>query len=337
MTRRWFENKDKQFDCQSMVVKLIDLARNRGADKEALLRGTGIFYEDLFNQQNYLSFQQLEKLLLNAQKQVNSQDLSFLLGRRLFPNHNPDISGLINNARTLQDLIRLVSCYQYLCFPYLSITSKHHDGKLWLLVNNAISESGQQTFLYEILCTAINATSKWHIGHQLPFCFYFRQKRPRNIYQYEENLGHRLTFDYPMNMIAIEEHWLGKKLVNSSSLARQYHRQHCSQALAKVPQRTGFLQFVARQIADRNINNLDDLARMLDISPATLKRKFKQHGSSFQKLHDQLRAQTALFDLKVRNLTNEQAADSLNMSNLPNFRRAIKRWTGMTPSELKAR
>ncbi|BDX08454.1 helix-turn-helix domain-containing protein [Planctobacterium marinum] len=79
-----------------------------------------------------------------------------------------------------------------------------------------------------------------------------------------------------------------------------------------------------------------NLTSGMQISPATLKRKLKQHGTSFQKLQDLSKAQTALFDLKVKNLTNEQAAQSSQFKNLPNFRRTIKRWTGMTPSELKS-
>lgn len=336
MNRAWFELKDKQFDCQSLVVKLIDLCRNRGADTEQLLRGTGIFYEDLYRRQHYLSFEQIAKLLSNAQKLVKSNDLSFLLGRRLFPNHNPDISELINNARSLRDLLRIMQCYQYLMFPWLYITCKQHQNKTWLIVENAVAVSPQQLFFFEMLCTVINATCKWHIGHQIPLHFYFQQNRPRNIYQYEENLGHRLTFNYPLNMIAVDNEWLDKKLLNSSLLARKHHRKLCSQQLHKVPQRTGLLQYVKQQLQRENINNLEDMAEALAISPATLKRKLKLHGSSFQNLHDKVKSQTVLFDLKVRQLTNEQAAQSAKFSNLPNFRRAIKRWTGMTPSQLKS-
>ncbi|MCC2606963.1 AraC family transcriptional regulator [Planctobacterium marinum] len=336
MTRAWFENKDKQFDCQSMVVKLIDLCRNRGADIEPLLRGTGIFYEDLYRRQNYLSFAQIETLLSNAQKQVNSSDLSFLLGRRLFPNQNPDVSELIYNATSLADLLRLCRCYQYLMFPWLFITVRQHQDKTWLIVDNAIAESAQQLFFYEMLYTAVNATCKWHIGHQIPLHFYFRQKRPRNIYQYEENLGHRLTFNYPLNMIAVDNQWLNKKLLNSSALARQHHRLQCSAQLHKTPQRIGLLQYTRQLLTRENINNLEELADALAISQATLKRKLKQHGCSFQQIHDSVKSQTALFDLKVRQLSNEQAASSSRFNNLPNFRRAIKRWTGMTPSQLKS-
>lgn len=336
MTRLWFELKDKQFDCQTLVIKLLDLARNRGADVELLLRGTGIFYQDLLSRQQYLSFEQLEKLLANAEKQVNSRDLSFLLGRRLFPNHDADVSELINNARSLDDLFRLMLCYQYFMFPWLWIKRKQHEGKTWVVVNNAVAESSQQTFIYEMLCTAINATCKWHIGHQIPLHFYFKQKRPRNIYQYEENLGHRLTFDYPMNMVAIDTHWLHKPLLNNSALVRRHHRRQCSTRLKKVRQKTGLLQYATHLLLSTNINNQEDLADAMEISLATLKRKLKKHGSSFQKLQDQTKSQTALFDLKVRNLSNEQAAHLLNFNNLPNFRRAIKRWTGLTPSQLKS-
>lgn len=337
MTRYWFENKDKQFDCQSLVVRLLDLSKNRGANVEQVLRGTGVFYEDLFLSDHYISFEQLEALLANAQRLVSSQDLSFLLGRRLITHQQGDVSPLVYNVRTLQDLLNVVRCYQYLLFPWLYFTVKRYDDKTWLLVNSSVSESEQNDVLFEIFCTALNAICKWHIGHQVPMHFYFKQKRPKNIYQFEENLGHRLVFDYPMDMIAVDNIWLSKPLTNSNILARNFHRKQCSTALKKVPQRTGLLQLVAHKLKHNQNLSLEQVAESLHVSPATFKRKLKQHNTSYQKLQDRVRSQTALFDLKVKGLTNEQAAATLNFSSLANFRRAIKRWTGLTPSELKAR
>ena len=68
---------------------------------------------------------------------------------------------------------------------------------------------------------------------------------------------------------------------------------------------------------------------------ATFKRKLKQHGSSFQELQDQLRKQQAVYWLQLQGLNNEESAIKMEFSDIPNFRRAVKRWTGLTPSQLR--
>jgi AraC-like DNA-binding protein len=71
------------------------------------------------------------------------------------------------------------------------------------------------------------------------------------------------------------------------------------------------------------------------MSAASLKRKLSEHQTSFSDLHDNIRRQQAIFYLQVQKLNNEQSAVKMAFSDITNFRRAVKRWTGLTPSELR--
>lgn len=373
MSRTWFELDDKCLNSHSLAVRLIDLAIQRGANRDTLLRGTGIFYQDLQHSPIKLSPQQLFKLIANAQKQVTSHDLSFLLGRRLFPSNLGIASQLLSNARHFNDMLRMVQCFQSIIFPYLHVrverlstrslntglsenahsnkvcqhrdfhhknaqqNSAHYD-KTYLLISTAMAESNKDDttrFFIEMLCAAIHSTFKWQLGQSVPIHFYFRFPRPRNIYQYEENLGYRLHFNQPLQMIAIDNSYLTQPMPDSSELVRKQQRAVCIQARDSQPFQTGLLQHVRACIQQLPSGSLEEVAEHMQISPATLKRKLKQHGSQFQKLQDQVKMQCALFDLIVRDLGNKEVAQNVGFSDLANFRRAFKRWTGMTPSEVR--
>lgn len=335
MTRTWLEQDDKVFDSHLLAVKLIELAKKRGASIDKLLRGTGMFYEDMHRGTTYVSYQQIATLIENIVSHTSSRDISFLAGRRLFPNPASQASELINNARNLSDMLRLIACYQRQIFPFLTPTSYRDDQRLYLQVSSAFCADETKVFFMELACAALNALCKWHLGKQVPLHFYFQQKRPKNIYQYEENLGHRLNFNQPMDLIGIDLHRLTAEFPESNSVLRYQHRQLCQSGRKTSLESAGLLQFVMRQIQSNPKLGQDELAERMDISPATLKRKLKAHKTSFKQLQDLCKSQQAIFDLRYRGLTNEETAMGLSIESLANFRRAVKRWTGMTPSQIR--
>ncbi len=82
--------------------------------------------------------------------------------------------------------------------------------------------------------------------------------------------------------------------------------------------------------------SLQDCAAQLQISPATLKRRLSDAGCSFQPLYDRMRSERAVIELLIAGASVEQVGARLHFHDSSNFRRAFKRWTGMTPSSLKA-
>lgn len=364
MKPHWFELEDKVFDCQQWVVRLIDLAVQRGADRDGLLRGTGIFYQDLQLAHSQaqstvpiptrLSSAKLLKLIQNANKLVKSQDLGFMLGRRLFPANlgafsSPvnDAGLLLSNSRHLNDMLRLASVMQRQLFPFIWCRAERTASHTHLIMNPAIARHEQEAFFLELLCSAIHSACKWQFGQTIPMQFHFSFPRPRNIYQYEENLGHRLHFDAPLAMLVIENHWLTQPLPDSSPMVRQQQRYLFTQTRKAVGTGNqanhqtgeflppGLLQFVSEHLRKCPHSSLEEVAQTMQISPATLKRKLRQHGTHFQSLQDALRQQQAVFDLNVRGDTTKVIAERLGFTDLTNFRRAFKRWTGKTPSQMR--
>jgi AraC-like DNA-binding protein len=75
-----------------------------------------------------------------------------------------------------------------------------------------------------------------------------------------------------------------------------------------------------------------EVARTLRVSPRTLKRRLADHGTTFTALRDEHRRQRALLLLADRDLTLTDVASRLGYTELPNFTRAFRRWTGTTPT-----
>lgn len=334
----WVDQQEKALNSHHLAALLIELAVNRGVNADRLLRGTQIFYQDLAKSSIRISAAQVFKLVENIEKFTETQELKFILGHRLYPGNFDYLSLALSNSKDLADALRIFNYYQTLIYPFLFVNTKTHQGKDYFFVNPAINFKHSQFFI-DVLFTAFRRICKTQAKIPIPIEFCFARPKPKHYYLYEQNLGKKLCFDQHLNMIIIESHYLHHPFESSSSLLRKQQLATTRLKIAKQQIAPGLLQLIMTQIQRRKRRGLDInlslTAELLDISPATLKRKLQQHGTSFQAIVDNMNKQDAIFELRYRQQSNADAAKSLEYSDLTNFRRALKRWTGLTPSQLK--
>jgi AraC-like DNA-binding protein len=111
----------------------------------------------------------------------------------------------------------------------------------------------------------------------------------------------------------------------------------CDELLEELKLRVGIAGEI-RALLLRDIANppaLTDVAKFLGISDRSLRRQLRQQGISFRGLLDDLRTHIALKYLRTTKLANEDIALALGFSDAANFRRAFRRWTKKSPSEIR--
>jgi AraC-like DNA-binding protein len=111
----------------------------------------------------------------------------------------------------------------------------------------------------------------------------------------------------------------------------------CDDLLNDLKSRIGVAGEI-RALLLRDITNpptLAAIAKLLDVSDRSLRRQLREQGISFRGLLDELRMQIALKYLRTTRLANEDIALALGFSDAANFRRAFRRWTNKSPSEIR--
>ena len=83
------------------------------------------------------------------------------------------------------------------------------------------------------------------------------------------------------------------------------------------------------------VMSFDDVAKSLNMSARTLRRKLREENTSFRKLVDELRMDMAIKYLRDTGLTVEEIAEALGFSDAANFRHAFRRWTKAAPHEFR--
>ena len=81
----------------------------------------------------------------------------------------------------------------------------------------------------------------------------------------------------------------------------------------------------------------DDIAKLMRIGTSELQHKLKSKATTFKAVLDATRKELALSYVKDRHTTVNEITYLLGYSDPANFSRAYRRWTGVSPTEARAR
>jgi len=143
--------------------------------------------------------------------------------------------------------------------------------------------------------------------------------------------GLSITFNAPYTALVMES-----KYLNTPLLAPSFELQSVALRQLEGSDPGANISDRVRGIFQRlepNVPDLETVAETLHISRATLKRKLKTNGSTFQDIKDSFRLRRASNLLLDTQATVDEIAAELRFSDASGFSKAFRRWTGLAPSE----
>ncbi|WP_411388107.1 AraC family transcriptional regulator ligand-binding domain-containing protein [Pseudomonas sp. MPB23] len=333
----WYESDSRFIPGHYQPATLIDLALSRDIDSHRLLRGTGLFHEDILAGHACLSPQQFLGLIGNSRKLLDADDSSFLFGQRLLPGYYGAASHALGHAQNLHQALEILIQQQVLLSPLVTLQlelDEHHAYLYWL---DSCGAGEHWRFLLEASMTSLVAMSQWLGGQRLPWVCSFSHAEPRYVEQYWVHLGETTRFERPLDMMCIPRHYLTDAWPGASATAGQVARRQAREQIEQLGFAASFLDCLYEYLHDqvRQPPSLEQAAQAFAMSPATLKRKLHKHDTGFQQQVDRVRKQVALHLYQVKGYSNDEVAAYLNFNDAANFRRSFKRWTGSTPNLIR--
>lgn len=337
--KEYYEIDTQFIPVQHFPAALIDLALSRGIESYKIFKHTRIFYEDLRDPSVRVAPAQCLQLIQNIQKQHNSHDLSFLLGHRLLPGNFGAASTLCVNAIHLQDALETLHYLYAILTPLLRPRLVYEENNLAIYWQDTCGAEHSLNFLVEMMFSALTAVSRWLSGSLLSWSYYFAYEQPAHIEQYEVNFGERVQFNAQHNKMVIAREQVYAPWLKASPSIAFIARQESKTDLNALPAHQSFLVCLYEYLQQHiHLNpSLDLTASAFCMSSASFKRKLKKHSTHFQAQYDAVRKDLVLYWMNQEGMSNEQIASRLHFYDAANLRRAFKRWTGLTPMELKLR
>jgi AraC-like DNA-binding protein len=163
--------------------------------------------------------------------------------------------------------------------------------------------------------------------------------RPAYAAEYAALFGCEVRFGAAQNRLLIETRWLAHPLPGYNPLTAKQALALCAQQLTPdggEPHQE-IVAAVERLLRSRlrQPPKLNDVARTLNLSERSLRRRLAESGRIFREIHDRVRAERALQLLQAGVLSVAEVGSEVGFSDPREFRRAFKRWTGMAPQDAR--
>ena len=168
---------------------------------------------------------------------------------------------------------------------------------------------------------------------------HYSYKKPNHYSFYTKNFYFsEIYFDDSENYIVLNKEIFYLENKNYSTLSTDYVLKHADKMTQNILQKNDFKCKVRNQILlhiSKGVCSIDSIAKNLNLSTSTLKRRLKDENTTFKTILNDTRKLLSESMVKDTALSLEDIAYLLGYSEYSPFFRAFKKWFSRTPSEYR--
>lgn len=240
-------------------------------------------------------------------------------------------------GRALQ---RLCHCYQLLTDD-VRLSMELAGGQARFQVTLAQPELDSAYFITEtMLCIGFRFPA-WLAGQAIPLTgAAFAYPAPSHAAEYAFLFPGDHRFQAGENFVSFSADMLDLPIVKSMEDVRDYGERAPADLMNKLVGSDSFTNRVYLALSRRGDGERRDIGAIagdLALTEQTLRRRLRTEGSSFQKIKDGLRLDTAIFHLSGSKYTIAEISEKLGFSTPGAFSRAFRNWMAMSPDEYRGR
>jgi AraC-like DNA-binding protein len=323
----------------NILCGLVQLAEARGLDASGWFVGQSLGPSDVCDPSARVSYRQALGIIRRAMQALGDANLGLVLGRRQDIGNFGLLGLAMKTSRNFCEAITLGITHQRATGALLELSIQDQADEVALYARAPLPDPQVLPFLCEEMFASVFAVARELAGPGLkPRRVELAYAQPAYVHEYRELFGCPLEFNRPHNCLVIESHWLNLPFPTYNPVTA---RQALSALVRELDSTRGMQSETAaaveRQLRQRVSQNprLLDVADLLYRSERTLRRQLAEEGASFTRIHDRVRCERALELLRDPRLTVAQVGSQVGFGDVREFRRAFKRWTGRTPTDLR--
>lgn len=309
-----------------------------GRDPAQLCRGLGFEPDDLKKPGYRLSYRQSYLLVRRALHSLGDSGLGLAVGSR-----QTAVSwGLVGMAMlaspTLGDALGLALRYQRHTGALLDYEMELRGDTCLIFASTRFFDPDVAVFYLEEAFSSCLAIVRHLSGETLHLrAIDLEYPRPAHAQRYAELFDCPVRFGAGHNRISFDARWLELPLPTRDDYVAAEIAALLDSERWDEQGSSDLIETIQREIR-KNLCDpppLADLARQLNLGERTLRRRIGDAGLSYHGIVDALRRAKALALLSHRDSRLIDVAIETGFSDVRNFRRAFKRWTGVAPREAR--
>ncbi len=311
------------------IRDLVELAARWKIAPEALLDGLPVTQAALADPSTRIPLKVCEAIIGRAHSMTGEPALAFHVGTQMRVASHGFLGFAAMTAGTAREAIEIATRFASTRTSAIALTL-HVAGETASLV---IEERTPLGSIREFVVIAL-LVGIWQLGQALtgsPLDGMAECAFSQPAYTTKLPISERVRFDCPAHRLVFSSKILALPLLNADAVATKIATAQLEKELAGVVDAGLPSRIRAVFSARADFPPITEVAKQLHMSTRTLKRKLAEHDTTFSALRDDQRRQRALLLLDNRDLSIGEVAQKLGYSELPNFTRAFKKWTGQTP------
>ncbi|MFV5192453.1 MULTISPECIES: AraC family transcriptional regulator [Acinetobacter] len=333
------KNEQQQFILPTILASLIHYAEQQQWDYAAWFENSGLDAVQIQQTQGVVRFTQLCDVVRQAIAAYQQPDLGLKLGSSEGLISMGILGFAMQSCKTVADALDIALRYHRISGSVLNIDFSIHADLCELEVTESYSCNALKAFFYDELFSSIITCLNAMLGDHEDVISLELSYFPSDYQQqYHDLFGCPIQFNRDKNVMRFSHRLLQRSLKNYSPANYATAIQICEQALKEIDRlnQVGYVHLLDHLIEQHLPERFEmqHAAEHLRISERHLRRQLLAEGLSFQQIRQNVLERKAK-QLIEQNLSMSEISLQLGFSELREFRRAFKRWTGQAPSVYK--
>lgn len=312
------------------------IAREVSKDKEQMKRvlaGTGVDEGNDKTSSVGMTVNQYRILLENAQRISGDPYIALKAAINLPAGIHGPVGIASTYAPTLQSCLEVIAHFGCLRIPFARI-KMIQEGKYTKYIADAGTQLEAQTgpaidFLFTAIVNSLLLLSE---GALRELSLELKRSRPADALIFESLLPCSIRYEQKHDAVVLLTSDLDREIPSANQEVYEDAMKRCHDIYSLQRFSTNEVDTVCNLFIRMSgqVCTIQQITKDMGMSARTLQRRLKQNGTSFQQLLDDWLAKEASKYLLDENLTVEATSVLLGYNDEANFRRAFKRWYGVS-------
>jgi AraC-like DNA-binding protein len=333
--------KPRKRDTQSLpavhALHLAELVGRWGVTPGALLKGSGLDKEQLAAPGRRLPVDVFVQLVERARALTREPALGIYFGLQMRVSWHGYLGLAAMTSANPREALELATHFLPTQTGALALAFEEHGAKASLRIDERADFGAARDAIVLALVVGIWQLGCTLTGRQLEGRADLAIPEPAYIARWKGMMPGALHFGRPEHRLIFDASTLDQPFATADAAALLLTREQCERELQALGFAGPFRERVRglALLGSGGARTLDEVAEQLHVSARTLKRRLAELGTGYSELLDEEREARARALLRGTTLTIDEIAERLGYSDVANFSRAFRRWTGTTPGQLR--
>ncbi|MFT3774382.1 MAG: AraC family transcriptional regulator [Minicystis sp.] len=330
------KHAEERWMAAAHALQIAELSARWGVGAEDLFAGLALDVESLSDPRLRLPLSLVEQLAARAKALTGEPGLGFYLGLSMRVSSHGYLGFAAMASPTVRDALDVAVRFAPTRTDAIALRVQESGGVASIVIDELAPLGAARDVIITSFVVGLHQIGATITGQRIEDSADLALPEPDHAARFRHLLGGRIRYGQPSNQLVFPASVLALPLVQADPVALRLAREQCERELGAL----GYEGRVSARVrailpCPDGFRSIDQAAARLGMSARTLKRRLADEGTSFSAVLDEERRARALLLLRSPQLSIEAVADGVGYSDVANFTRAFRRWTGTTPTSYR--